>query len=115
MLIGGFMLYLFFWQLPIFAGERWPETFEHKTLIQATATTGMFLACAVVSTLLYLPGYLGWKGYKKYEVPSTLPKPWEKPNWPEMRMSTIKNLCLIYFVLNPLYFTLGAFLGTMKF
>jgi sterol desaturase/sphingolipid hydroxylase (fatty acid hydroxylase superfamily) len=115
-LIGCFLLYLYFWELPTFVQPYWPQNIEHKSIIQAVVTTCLLLIITIVVGMFYLPAYLGWTTYfKKYDNNPTVSKPWERENWPTVRNGTIKNLCFIYFVMNPLYFGVMACLGTMKF
>jgi len=80
-LIGCFILYLYFYQLPIIGKQYWPEHIENKVLFQGTVATLILSMEGIIVSLIYLPGYLGAKLYKQFEISPGLSKPWERENW----------------------------------
>jgi sterol desaturase/sphingolipid hydroxylase (fatty acid hydroxylase superfamily) len=80
-------------------------------------STALNILCNVSFSLLYLPGYLGVKAYKEYEIEPNLKKPWEREGWPAQKKRTIWNLLLNFGVIAPLYVAFGLFLADvdMKF
>jgi hypothetical protein len=75
-LIGCFILYLYFYQLPIIGKQYWPEHIENKVLFQGTVATLIISMEGIIVSLIYLPGYLGAKLYKQFEISPGLSKPW---------------------------------------
>ncbi len=54
---------------------------------------------------MYLPGYMGWsKYYDDHLINKRSTRPWERKNWPEVRLKTIKNLFINQILLAPLAF-----------
>lgn len=66
MAIGYILLISYFYYVPNFAKSIWPEHIEDKATFQLLATTITLNASVLVFSLIFLPGYLGFKAYKKY-------------------------------------------------
>lgn len=111
MLIAYYLLFCYFYYVPIFAKSIWPERIENKVFFQLTATTVNLLASTLIFSLLYIPGYLGVKAYKKYEIEPNLKKPWERDNWDYMKWRTLKISLFNQAVIFPLYVYVGLSLA----
>lgn len=105
--IGYILLISYFYYAPIFAKSIWPENIEDKLTFQLSALTITLNASVLVFSLIYLPGYLGIKAYKKYEIEPNLKKPWEKDNWDYMKWRTLKYVLINHLIVFPLYVYIG--------
>lgn len=68
MAIGYILLFCYFYFGLIFGKSIWPQHIEDKANFQLVATSVTVTATVLLSSLIYLPGYLGVKAYKKYEI-----------------------------------------------
>lgn len=109
--IGYFILYLFFFHFSTFLRSIWPEKVENPKLLQAFLSPVLIFVMSVSYSLLYLPGYLGVSFYKKYQIESNNKWPWERENWAEMKKKTIINYVIIYFVMNPIFYIFLALIA----
>jgi hypothetical protein len=54
---------------------------------------------------MYLPGYMGWsKYYDAHLINKRSTRPWERKNWPEVKLRTMKNLFINQLLLAPIAF-----------
>lgn len=68
MAIGYILLVSYFYYALNFAKSVWPEHIEDKATFQLLSTSITVTATVLISNLIFLPGYLGLKAYKKYET-----------------------------------------------
>lgn len=117
-LIAYGLLYSYFFLFPEFVHTYiWPDKIENKMMFQLLVTISLHILGTSIFSLIYIPGYLGVESYRKYENEPTLKKPWEKPNWQEMKWRTFWNLLINYGIIVPayLYFGLGIAGVSMRF
>jgi sterol desaturase/sphingolipid hydroxylase (fatty acid hydroxylase superfamily) len=95
----------------------WPDHVDNKMVFQFSITIAIFLITMVAYPLMYIPGYLGWDIYKKYEIEPEQKKPWEKENWEYMKKRTFWNVMANELIVNTVYMGLGLYLAgsRMKF
>lgn len=74
----------------------------------------MFPVSLLIGSLIYLPGYLGWKWLKQFEVNPAAKKEWEKEDWPTQKKRTLYYLFLDYVIIIPAYICGGLFLSGPK-
>lgn len=67
-LIAYVIIYLYLFQLPNFFNQIWPENVEDKLMFQLTISSGILVFGVPFFSLIFLPGYLGVKYFKKYEI-----------------------------------------------
>lgn len=106
--LGYFLLYLYFWHVPTFVQSFWPKNIENKMSFQLMTTSFISISTIFIYSLIYIPGYLGVKAYKKYEIEPNLKKPWERDNWDYMKKRTAWNL-FVNLCINPFYLWLGMY------
>lgn len=69
------------------------------------------MGCSFLCLFIYLPGYLGMKWYKKYEITPLLKKPWNKSDWNKKLVNTIFYYLFNKAFINPIsiYILLNLF------
>lgn len=84
------------------ARAYWPNHIEDKELFIFLGTTFCYYAFQTLGFILHLPGYFGWSQYfKDHLINKKSTKPWERKNWSEVKLKTIKNLVLNQLIIAP--------------
>ena len=84
------------------ARAYWPRHIENKELFVFLGTAICYYTFQTLGFVLHLPGYLGWSQYFKDHLSNKkTTKPWERKNWPEVKIKTIKNLVINQLLLAP--------------
>jgi hypothetical protein len=92
----------------------WPEHVEDPLWFQLSIMLPIFPLSLLIGTLMYLPGYLGVKWFKQYEVNPAAKKEWEKEDWPTQKNRTLKYLFIDYALVIPGYICAGLFISGPK-
>ena len=83
----------------------WPKHIENKEAFIFIGSITIYFGFQTIGFLMYLPGYMGWsKYYDDHLINKRSTRPWERKNWPEVRLKTIKNLFINQILLAPLAF-----------
>lgn len=105
--LAYFLLFMFFYYAPIIGKSIWPQHIENKKLFQLGFSCTIPTIWTLVTSLMYLPGYLGVEAYKQYEIQPQLKPNWEREDWQEVKWKTLKNLMLNYWIVYPLFVITG--------
>jgi hypothetical protein len=68
----------------------------------------------LISFLLFLPGYLGCKAYKPYEINKLAIKHWDRKNWNSQLLKTIGTLIFNKGIIYPTILYISMRIGGPK-